>query len=328
MKRFVLVLLAIVLSVSFFGCQDTNEGSSGLKISVCRTYKSFEELLQGVTDVVKAKCIDMVQTSEDTVYWFQVEERFIGEDAGEVIEVRTVNNDSSYISPDLFLKNQSRSNGEETTSSESESVDPLVYVFPITYNLGESYYLLLDRCIWVYTESEYYIEEGANLCIPASDIKKSTMLGTTLTDHSYIKELTTEQDLRDYIITYLRENPNPNRELYSGAKYIHSYDMETVIAQSNIVLRIKVTELDAQTHIGDNYLCQVVSTLKGDIEEDITINIKFNKGAVSVGKEYVVALVEMSPGLHDPRLFYYSAPDSVYSTWKQNKIEKIIEEGT
>ena len=382
MKKLAFVLCILIMAVPLFGCESSDEERQITLIS--KNYVTLENLIDCVSDIVKAKCLTVPEAEDGREYTFQIEERFLGEDTGEVIVVRTNNHERSTISKVSFLKyresqdtksseteaeetpfvtdvgaiakrvvfakgasyseTESRDdhmlsdtvpayeapafpNKSETESVSSEKPDLRVTVEPISYKVGESYYLFLGRKIDVYTERNVYSDDGANLCIPASDVTKSTMYGTTLTDHCYLDELTTEEDLCKYIVTYLEEHPQPDRIPYYGTPYIDSRDMNTVISQAEYVVRVEPLEKDDTFEHSERYSCRVVAVLKGTVTEGEEILVQFKKGTASVGKDCIVALVKAAPGT-DLQLYRYAAPDSVYSTWKQNEIEKIIEEGT
>lgn len=95
MKKFFVLLLSALLLAAMTSCHMSNEAEKGKaensyfqQCMVERTsYDTFEEVLSQATDVIKGKCVDVVEVDSATEYEFAVETRYRGEDTGENVFV-------------------------------------------------------------------------------------------------------------------------------------------------------------------------------------------------------------------------------------------------
>ena len=307
MKKTALFLSLIIVISLLFGCKKEEKESPELMGQMDGLYYDFEEAIDSATDIVKAKCIDISFSTIDhpeKVYEFQVEERFLGEDTTDTIFVYC------YYKYRVSLGNHDKGYS---------------FMFDTSYETGETYYLILRRDVSVYYEHDHYRDKSAQIKIPANNIHNSTMYQEPLTEHSDISILESEQDFENYIVNYLESHPNPDRPLYSGIDYVKSDDLETIVNDSDFVMKIKVGEIEHE--FNDNiafYNCTVTSCLKGDVEEDSRIIVKFVKKDVLKGWTYIVTATESISTDKSSRCFMYSAKDSVYSIFREFQIRKYL----
>lgn len=300
MKKLSLLICLIVIFSCLCGCQNKTDDQDMISGYMDGIYFSFEDALAASTDIVKAKCIAVsYPKSNEKAYEFEIIQRFLGENVTENIFVHC------YYKYLVSLGNSEK--------GYSFMDDPL-------FEIGETYYLVLERRVSVYQEHDEYRNSVALIKIPLSNIQNSTMYGEPLTEHSQIQTLEDEQDIENYIVNYLESNPDSDRLLYNGKKYIMSDDLETIVDGSDFVLKIKIRDLDHKYDDISFYNCTVISSLKGDVEEEDTVCIKFFEKDVVKGWTYIVTAVF----IEETDMFEYSAKDSVYSVFKENKIKNYI----
>ena len=300
MKKVVLIICTLMFLITAFGCE-SNKQNNKLPEHASAIYATFEDLIYLSTDVVKAKCISVVEENYNLKYEFQVLERYVGEETEQNIYV--------YIPQNRIVSIIDGPSGEDIGYETSQLV----------YTADESYYLVLSRRKSVYDSNDHYLEVGGNLYIPVSDISKSTLYGQPLTNHSNIEACNSEQQIIDHIVNQLKVNPNEERLLFEGQQYIVSEDFETIIDESPYILKVKLKEIEYKSETRATYKCTVISTLKGDCAEGAEISIPFFPDTVREGKEYIVALMYSSADL-----YVLSSKNSVFSKWKENNIVKHL----
>lgn len=159
--------------------------------------------------------------------------------------------------------------------------------------------------------------------MPVDDLTNASIYGESISKHSTAdiqKILSSEEDFSDFLRNY--ENSAP--EFY-GTDYIKTDDINTIIKSSDYLLRIKILE---EVHPGmvedrNTFNCLAVSSFKGNVEVQSTIEIVFPKGSVTQGKEYCVALYEIDHC--SPRAFVVSSKYSVFEETKFDNIDTLQE---
>ena len=157
----------------------------------------------------------------------------------------------------------------------------------------------------------------------ATTTSNASIYGESISKHSTAdiqKILSSEEDFSDFLRNY--ENSAP--EFY-GTDYIKTDDINTIIKSSDYLLRIKILE---EVHPGmvedrNTFNCLAVSSFKGNVEVQSTIEIVFPKGSVTQGKEYCVALYEIDHC--SPRAFVVSSKYSVFEETKFDNIDTLQE---
>lgn len=304
MKKLSLILcFFVIFSSLLYGCNDIEENDSTISEHADFEYYSMEESLNSSTHILKVKCIDISFPKNDPyykIYQFQVLESLLGETSEDTIFV--------YC----------RHKGLVHTSNGSKRYS---YVADPFYEKGEIYYLPLKRKIDVYSEHDKYLADLALIKIPVSNIQNSTMYGEPLIEHSKISSLETEQDVKNYIVEYLENNPNPDRLSYLGRDYIKSDDLNTIVDNSDYVVKIKVEDFYRETDDQIFYYCTVKECLKGDLEVGEKIRVRFKKNDVIKGWTYILTATE---AYDSPKFLLYSAKDSVYTVLRENQITKYL----
>lgn len=296
MKKFFSLICIFTLIISCSGCSKSDNSKEYVERSSVVIYTTLEDSIYQATDIVKATCTDVTLNSDHTEYEFDVLERYVGEDTNQPIHLKIHNQYISVLDTEM-----------------SFDTDDFMY------KVDEAYYLIMERNVSVYRDYDTYLDFGPRIYIPAYNVSESTMYGEPLTDHSNIEKCETEQDIIDHIVDQLKNNPNENRKLFFGRKYITSKDTETIIKQSEYVLKVRLDEIIPVNTDRDPFICTVTETLKGEYEEGTRIDIPFFKGKMKVGDECIVALLYVDKGV-----YVLSSRNSVFPLRKENKILKYI----
>lgn len=288
MKKIQYISIFLLMMLFLTSCQQKKEEFE-ISPKISERYFTFEEVLDGSTDIVKAKCLDVVNYEDNLEYTFQLTERYVGEDIGEIFYL--------YV------------------------MDWMVDRTP-TYEPEQEYFLMLWRTRDVYAEHDKYINYTHRLYLPCSSFDQANMYDEAITEHSNMESCATAEELEQYIVEYLANHPIEDRPLYVGVDYIDSSDMKTIVEQSEFVAVVQVKELhnflyDAWDR--DDWLCTVMNVLKGDLEVDEEIDIIFPKDAVRVGDIYIVTLAST-----DGSIYSFSAKNSIYPISELDQIQEYL----
>lgn len=274
-----------------------------------REYASFEDCIRSATDVFKGTCINIIEHLETIEYEFSVTERFLGEDTSSSVFVYVQRHSYTFTNED----------GEMIEVNSGYPEEP-------HYEIGAEYYMLLSRDISVYYEHDRYHSFHRQIYLPVADISKSSMYGEPLYEHSELKKLSGEQELRDHIQKVISEIDLSSKPLYSGDPYIKSTDMKSIIEGSEYVIKIKVErkEFEGRENYNQNiYRCIVTESLSGEIAKDEIIDITFFPDTVCDGEEYIVA-VDLSIDNRTPKLYHFSSKNSLFPIDQYDEIMQII----
>lgn len=280
--------------------KNNKEDETKVSQSVSTIYMDFEELIARVTDVVKGKCISVIEKTDGKEYEFQVLERYAGE------EVLT----NIFIYQDLYDANVVNSNISYNASD-------------IIYEIGKEYYLVLGRYINVLYEQDRY-NVSANLFIPADDVEQSTMYGEALYLHSDLPKNFNETQLKNHIVEQLNNRDPETIKLYKGQKYTLATDMQTIIDEADCVLKIEILEESDPdiSNIHDIYECKVIGVLKGNIAANTEIEIFFAKNIAEPGQKYIVAIDYSAI----EGMFHFSSQNSLYDVSQYDAIMECVNE--
>jgi hypothetical protein len=319
MKKIISLIICVFLTLQFCACkvENTEEISSDAfenenktldtestkkVISTYKEYVTFDKCFDYATDVVKAKCIDIITTGQSTEYEFEVIKRFLGEEVENNIFV--------YVPYDIT------------------DTDPKVVYSDwkaVNYEINSEYYLILSRHCNVYRGKDKYLDYSGDIYIPAFDISKATYYNDPLTAHSSAASLSTEQELVEHIIECIDKRDPKIARVCVGAPYIKETDTQSVISKSEFVLRIKIGEKmhDDNSEICQVFECNVISNLKGNITVGKNIEVAFFPDTVSTGTEYIVALTPFYENELDT--FVFSSKNSLFSVDDLEEIQKYLD---
>ena len=291
------------------GTYNTTESGETLTITqLYARYVTFEDCISDATDIVKAKCIDVIESSKNVEYEFSVTESFLGESKGSNIFV--------FVQPDQMVEIISGAHKVNESDNYQEN---------LKYSIGSEYYLILMKHIDVYYDHDRYMVAYSAPFIPAADVSSSTMYGESILKHSSAETLKTEEDLREYITKCISDIDWSKKLGYYGIPYITNTDAATIIEKSMHVLKIKITEQKYANKSGNKniYLCSVTETLKGTVKKDETIGIEFFPDTISIGEEYIIALNDVDY-TSTPQTYIFSSKNSLFSTTEYESILEII----
>lgn len=300
MKKLLISILVIVLTFIMFACEGLSESNiksddnENIKVHTesMVKYLTFEELLESATDILKGKCIDISKNETYIEYKFSVTEHYMGEKREEIFV--------------CVPKNIAMVQGKNFSYDTED----------ISYNINDSYFLVLTRFRSVFYEHDMYLNVGANLFLPVDDLSKASIYGDAISMHSNAKSqkiLSSKETFTEFFKNY--EN---NAPAFYGTDYVKSNDTNTIIKSSDFLLKIKILDEVYPGMVDDRntFNCLVVTSFKGDVEEKSIIEIVFPKGSVTQGNEYCVALYEIDNC--SPRAFVVS---SKYSVFDKNKFD-------
>lgn len=175
----------------------------------------------------------------------------------------------------------------------------------------------------MYWERDRYINVGANLHLPVSNLVQASIYGEPLSDHSNLS--IPADGAQEYIENYFSSYDAGHLRPYTGTDYIKSDDIPTIIASSDYVLKVKLDEEVDEDIPKDrsNYNCTVVSVYKGDISPEDSTLIIFPKDSVTVGNEYIVALFDAGD-TSSRRMFIFSSKNSLFDVSDENEILQYL----
>lgn len=271
-------------------------------------YVTLEDCISEATDIVKAKCINVIEKPENVEYEFWVTENFLGENKDTNIFV--------FVQPEQMVEIISGSQKVNENDNYQEN---------LKYTAGSEYYLILMKYIDVYYDHDKYMVSYSAPFIPAADISSSSMYGESLLKHSSAKTLSTEEDLCAHITKCISEIDWSERSGYYGIPYITDTDTTAIIEKSTYILKIKITEQKYAEKKGNKniYLCTVTETLKGEVKENETIGVEFFPDTISIGEEYIVALNDVDYTA-TPQTYIFSSKNSLFSTAEYENILEIL----
>lgn len=307
MKK-VLSICCVFLLLILIGCNnllnetDINNGDDEIKSSqsLSLRYLDFEEIISLATDVVKGKCINVIEKTNGREYEFQVLERYAGEEVSTNIFIYQNMYNANVVGYNISYKSND-----------------------INYQIGKEYYLVIKRYINVLYEHDRYTV-SANLFMPADDVKKSTMYGEALSLHSDLNKNFNQTQLKDHIIAQLNKRDPEKIKLYGGQKYTTATDRQTIINEADCLLQIELIKDSYPdiSEIHDIYQCKVVDVLKGNIDDNSVIEVFFAKNTAEPGQQYIVA-VDAGYG---EGTFLFSSKNSLFDITEYDALMEYINE--
>lgn len=263
-------------------------------------YYTFEEGINMASYVVEARCVNTYSDIQYTYAVFEPLNNIKGEITEETFIIRANKRATVYVGNYIY--------DEEYT---------------LTYSIDKEYVLVMDRYLSVYNDYDYYTLLGG-IYIPKDYIPAAKMFGSgSLYVTANNKECLDAgyDNFIDYIKELVKENPLGTGS--TGTDYIRSDRLEDIVAQTDIILRVTVTDhwpLGIRKDREDCY-CIVEETLRGkEITGEINVVVPYE--SVVTGEEYVFLLSKV----HETSGFYtMSSKHSVYRWDDTEKVEKIIE---
>lgn len=309
----VMGILLLILPV--VGCKEKTIKRSDMDIDY--SYSSFESKIIGsTTNIVRATC-DKIddRDKESRIFHFTILEHYLGE------------TESSKIKVSCFKD-------EVVRIRRPDGLDCSYGIDAYSFAPGEEYILFLSRLVGVFLDGERIDLVGSIIC-PISDLSNSTIYNQPLSEHSEIPSYATEEELLGYVNEIL-SSANPEERPGVGTPPIESRRMKTIVQQSPYVLKVRVDSVyDVEELYGARATCTVLSAMKGEVEEQTTVDIYVQKGEVKEGKTYIVAVHHDGTtqigtsqiGVYIFReRFKISSKNSVWSTWSEKRIAKYIGE--
>ncbi len=303
-----LLLVVVVLVAGGMGIfKLINSNNSNRVIYSSKVYWDFETRVGRATDIVKATCgkskpfttkyNDGKVFIEGREYTFTVQERYRG-DAGETIQVR-------------FFNRSINNRGEAYSASAA------------LYTEGKDYYLLLDRSIDVLRPDYYQV--GTRVFLPVDDLNNALVDGDPLAQHA------TEESVAALKATPAAFFQSHVDTEYLNAQYrpIYETDLHTVVTGSDNVLKVKVEKKSSHNESvidRECYICQVVTTIKGDVAKGEKIEVLFPTNGVSSGQSVIVAVKDQGKGTDTQRAFAFTSRGSLIDTSKEQEIREILSE--
>ena len=189
------------------------------------------------------------------------------------------------------------------------------------YVEGKSYVLLLERSISVYNEHDHFLPISGTL-LPADNLNDLRIHGRQpLLSHSSMtkSDIKTFQRFESYITKRVKASSLPGKE-YSGIPYIKSNDIETIVKESDYIVRLKPkTQGDVLADATVICECELIKQYKGKINKEL-IEVKFFKNTVDIDSEYIVAMTET---VMTDR-YVLSSKNSVMGVDKENQILSLL----
>ncbi len=242
-------------------------------------YRRFEDYLNNVTHIIKAKFSESFEIEYENVLNFEISEVIRGELIDKTISV--------IYSPCEYQGGE----GEVDFFS----------TYPVEYNMGNEYLLLLRRVSTPYLDEDilHPIDDGS-LIIPLdangnADIKQAKIYQQELTNwigDASLKTAIEDGKFLEKLLEITKDNPSV---FNSYGDLLNETDIYRILSGASNVFFIEIkekleydNEYNKSFYIGD-YKCEVFKTVKGD--PDIlngTIRLPIDK--VEVGKKYLVAL--------------------------------------
>ncbi len=272
-------------------------------------YLSLERCINASTDILKGKCINIIENDDSVEYEFSVTERFAGDDVKGNIFVYVEKNKSVSTSTDGIVTH--------------EISDILAQV---PYQIGSEYYLLLTKYVSVYYDHDRYKIFNNTPFIPADNISESKIYGEPLVEHANIDALTTEEELCSYIFSCIDGIDKTDRPSYHGKPYTTATDLYTVINEADHVAKVKVQkQVFAEGTEGNKniYQCIVTDSLTGEIKKDEVIYVTFFPNTVSVEDECILALDDSITDM-SPKHYNFSSKNSLFSVEDLDEIQKYL----
>ena len=314
MKKSIALFIIMVFVFLLFGCkqltddlpESSREKSKVVSYAHGRGYETFDELIDKATDFVLAEYVGVEQTATIPVYLFNVKEWICGTPVQGQIHIKDIQ--EGLNSDFITMSNMSDKEVDEEKK----------------YKIGESYYLiaiaLCDACM----DYDLY-SVGGSLLLPADHLDEATMYGTAL--KNYASSNLEKEKLKEYVQNRMMQSEKVGTVLPSP--FIRESDLETVLKESDYVLKVQVTEkkieieeLELITPERPIHYCQVISVLKGEnLEENTTILVPFRKGTVQEGETYILAMFEVpDAAFQGTRFFRMSSRNSLLEADRQDQI--------
>lgn len=261
------------------------------------SYFTFEESMDIATNIVLAEYVGKEDKGHYCEFLFNIEKQYKG------------NLTENYLY--VYCRK-----AEVNVAEKGYSYNSLP-----NYVEGKSYVLLLERSISVYNEHDHFLPISGTL-LPADNLNDLRIHGRQpLLSHSSMtkSDIKTFQRFESYITKRVKASSLPGKE-YSGMPYIKSNDIETIVKESDYIVRLKPkTQGDVLADATVICECELIKQYKGKIDKEL-IEVKFFKNTVDIDSEYIVAMTETVV----TDLYVLSSKNSVMGVDKENQILSLL----
>ena len=294
-KSILVYYLILMVAFSCNGCSKDNAVQE----------RSFEELLNDVTDVIAVKHSGSILKNGIYYHSFSVIKSVRGNPTEESITVSHIG-DSDNIRIDDIEKDVS--NNEQ-------------------FKKGCKYLLLIKRRADAFSETDNFELVEKSLIIPLDENETaylndndSLIYGKPL--KKYISKETqnafSDKTLEAYVAELVKNNP---LLIYDNG-FIKETDVKSVISGSQYIFRISLEHEGIKSFNGDRttYDCKIKLVYKGEFKESI-VSVILPSDKVEIGKEYIVA-VNLVADSHD--LFKISSRNSIFSIEDEDLIREVL----
>lgn len=292
MKRIKVSLFLLFISICFGGVAGIvknhfYEDTPRNYMQKSMEYKGFDSILEDSDVILSGKIKGITEHDDYDEYNVAISKTEKGDVQGD-IQIRNYLSSYSYTY-----------NGKEYAGKTN-----------LGYQEGEEYLFILQH-IWNVYEDRYIIMADAYL--PISTEEERAVLSRAV------------DGVLDPV-SYAEEYPYKNKE-GKGAElsvdYFESNDLDVIVEKSPYIVEIKVNELFQTTDIVDIYTCDVVESIKGDINvmEKKQIIIPFFKDTVMPEENYIVHLNSDSK---DSYIYFLSSHNSVYSVENKGQVMRMV----
>lgn len=237
-------------------------------------YTEFDDILECADNIVEGKIKQINSYESYDEYIVTVESLYKGE-AFKEISIRN------------YFINYVYNDGEKVVNGSTN----------LNYETGNSYVFVLQHIKNVY-EDKYVIL--ADTYLPVSDMKSST----------YLSRNVGMADCRTYINNYSFSSDKGSGEHFSMS-YIESTEEKLIMEESDVIIKLKISDLYSSTDVVDVFACEVLQTIKGEVNttSENKIIIPFFVDTVTKNEEYVVCLHADS---EDSFVYTLSSKNSIY----------------
>ncbi|MCL1807846.1 MAG: hypothetical protein FWG31_09110 [Oscillospiraceae bacterium] len=174
------------------------------------------------------------------------------------------------------------------------------------YNKGEEYILIMNVNDSLFYDYPLYVLVS-NIYIPAKSIERGTINENRIPD-----------DVLS-VIENAKISKNSNKR-----NYIESNDIKTIVAETDIIMEVKIIEVEEGLFNGNVYYCEVINIIKGGIisTDKGKVLISLIKDSVEVGETYIVMVNAVS---EDSFIYVQSSRKSIIEKGDIKMVNTIID---
>ena len=200
-----------------------------------------------------------------------------------------------------------------------------------SYEIGRRYIIFAWSTDAVFTPQEEVFYQDMRVRCLLSDTRQDVIESMMICDYPLDMP-----DTKDGLLKIIKEEIGLQREYYNiRDMFVHSDDINTIIMESSLVLRIKVTDrTNGSSEAAANIFgCEIQELYKSDSElkkKDV-VNIVLPTRYVKIGSEYIVLCQrwierldqERNPVYYDGVYIISSRENSVIPTDDKDRVQKV-----